>query len=143
MKITLPITVIAFETDYDGVVSNTRYLEYIERGRYALLHATGLKVREVWEHHGVQPVVRGVEINYLGFARHEDDLRLIAWVDSHSGATTMLRYEIERVEDGAVLMRAMQTVAYVNTKRKPTRVPAIFREVLSVENDGGTETQGA
>ena len=42
MKIELPITVVAFETDFGGVVSNTRYLEYIERGRYALLHAAGL-----------------------------------------------------------------------------------------------------
>ena len=49
MTITLPITVVAFETDFGGVVSNTRYVEYVERGRYALLHAAGLKISEVWD----------------------------------------------------------------------------------------------
>jgi hypothetical protein len=29
----------------------------------------------------------------------------------------------------------------VNTKRRPVRVPAIFREALSVENRGGPEAQ--
>ncbi len=93
MKVELPITVVAFETDFGGVVSNTRYLEYIERGRYALLHKAGLKISEVWESHGVQPVVRRISIEYLSFARHEDELQLQASVIQHSRTTTMLSYE--------------------------------------------------
>ena len=46
MKVILPINVVAFETDYGGVVSNTRYLEYVERGRYALFHAAGFRMEE-------------------------------------------------------------------------------------------------
>ena len=132
MKTTLRITVIAFETDFGGVVSNTRYIEYIERGRYALLHAAGLKTTEVWDTHGVQPIVRRVEIDYLVPARHEDELLLTATVAAHSGATTTLRYELTRPADSAVIMRAEQTLAYLNTKWKPVRVPLVFSDALAV-----------
>jgi YbgC/YbaW family acyl-CoA thioester hydrolase len=133
MQITLPITVIAFETDFGGVVSNTRYIEYIERGRYALLHAAGLKTTEVWATHGTQPIVRRVEIDYLVPARHEDALLLTVSVASHSGATTTLRYELTRPADSSIIMRADQTLAYLNTKWKPVRVPPVFRETLAAE----------
>ncbi|MDQ3812476.1 MAG: acyl-CoA thioesterase [Armatimonadota bacterium] len=142
MKITLPLTVIAFETDFGGVVSNTRYIEYIERGRYALVHAAGLKLTEVWATHGVQPVVRRNEVDYLVPAYHEDELELTVEVAAHSGATTTLRYQLLRPRDGAVIMRAVQTLAYLNTKWKPVRVPPIFREALA-ENHRDTEAQRA
>ena len=141
MQITLPITVIAFETDFGGVVSNTRYVEYIERGRYALLHAAGLKTIEVWDTHGVQPIVRRVEIDYLVPARHEDELLLTVAVAAHSGATTTLRYELTRPSDSVVIMRAEQTLAYLNMKWKPVRVPPVFRSALSWDNHQDTKAQ--
>jgi YbgC/YbaW family acyl-CoA thioester hydrolase len=137
MTIILPITVVAFETDFGGVVSNTRYLEYMERGRYALLHATGLKISQVWETHGVQPVVRSAQVEYLGFARHEDDLELSVTVKEHSRATSTLSYELVRLESestlGSTLMRGEQTLAYLNTRWRPVHVPEIYREALPVE----------
>jgi acyl-CoA thioester hydrolase len=132
MKISLPILVVAFETDFGGVVSNTRYLEYIERGRYALLHASGLKINEIWAQYGVQPVVRRVEIDYLGFARHEDELALQVVVEEYRGATGILHFQLTRA-DGALLMRATQTLAFLNTQWKPVRVPLWFRDALPVE----------
>jgi len=130
MRVLLPITVVAFETDYGGVVSNTRYVEYIERGRYALMHAAGLKITDILASQGVQPVVRRVEVDYLGFAVHEDELQLAIWVVEHSGARTQLQYELTRVADGSVLMRATQTLAYLGPGSRPVRVPAMFRDAL-------------
>lgn len=133
MKVNLPITVIAFETDYGGVVSNTRYVEYIERGRYALLHAAGLKISDILAAHDVQPIVRRVEVDYLGFALHEDELQLTVWVAEHSGARTVLKYELVRCANQSVLMRATQTLAYLGTGSRPVRVPALFRDALPPE----------
>ncbi len=135
MKIVLPFQVVAFETDYGGVVSNTRYLEYIERARYALLGAAGLKVEKTWAEIGVQGVVRRVEIEYLGFARHEDELEMTAEVAEIGGATVVLIYELSRPGDAAILMRGKQTLAFLNTKWRPVRVPALFRENLSSRRD--------
>jgi acyl-CoA thioester hydrolase len=131
MKISLPITVVAFETDYGGVVSNTRYLEYIERGRYALLHQADLWVEKTWKEIGVQPVVRRVEVDYLGFARHEDRLEMVVEVAELAGARAIFSYELTRIEDGSVLMRAHQTIAFLNTQWRPVRMPEKFRRAFS------------
>jgi acyl-CoA thioester hydrolase len=131
MKISLPITVVAFETDYGGVVSNTRYLEYIERGRYALLHQAGLWVEKTWKEIGVQPVVRRVEVDYLGFARHEDQLELSVEVAEIGGARAVFCYELIKISDGSVLMRARQTLAFLGTQWRPVRVPEKMRLALS------------
>ena len=134
----LDITVLAYETDFGGVVSNTRYPEYLERGRYALLHRNGLKVRDIWEEHGVQPVVRRVEIDYLGFARHEDALQLAVNAASHAGAKTVLQFHLMRPADGATILRARQTLAYLNTNWRPVRVPEIYRAAMPVEETKST-----
>lgn len=131
--VTLPITVMAFETDFGGVVSNTRYLEYLERGRYELFHSKGFTISGIWEEQGVQFVVRRSEVDYLGFARHEERLELQTRVAAHAGATTVVEHELKRVSDGAVILRARQTLAYLNTKWRPVRVPEIFKQALPVD----------
>lgn len=130
MKTTLSILVHAFETDFGGVVSNTRYLEYLERGRYQLLHDAGLPVEETWANEGVMAIVRRVEADYLSFARHEDRLELSTWVEEWSGASTIIGHEIVRPKDGVVILRARQTIAFLNRSWKPTRVPKSYRERL-------------
>jgi acyl-CoA thioester hydrolase len=138
MKISLPILVVAFETDFGGVVSNTRYLEYIERARYALWHAAGLQVEKTWKEHGVQGVVRRIEVDYLGFAKHEDELEIAVKVGEIGGARLILEYEITRPQDGAMILKAKQTMAFLNTQWRPVRVPQVFLEKL---NRRETETQ--
>ena len=133
MKVILPIHVLAFETDFGGVVSNTRYLEYMERGRYALMGAANLTVAQALELCGAHPVVRHVEVEYLQPARHEDDLELQVSVAVHQGARTVLNFELMRKNDGALLMRAQQTLAYLTPQWKPVRVPNLFKEKWPVE----------
>jgi acyl-CoA thioester hydrolase len=130
MKVTLPIIVIAFETDYEGVVSNTRYLEYMERGRYALLQAAGLSVEQMLKGSGVQPVIRRVEIDYIGVARHEDALELGVEVQEWRGASAILAHELRRADDQSLVMRGRQTLAFINENWRPVRVPALFKQKL-------------
>lgn len=131
MQITLPILVHAYETDFGGVVSNTRYLEFLERGRYALLHAAGLPVEKTWREDGVMAIVRRVEADYLNFARHEEGLTLKTWVSEWKGATATVSHEITRDSDDVAILRARQTIAFLNRDWKPTRVPAIYHERLA------------
>ncbi len=138
MKISLSILVVAFETDFGGVVSNVRYLEYIERARYALWHAVGLQVEKTWREHGVQGVVRRVEVDYLGFAKHEDELEISVEVGEIGGARLILEYEITRPKDDAMILKAKQTMAFLNLNWKPVRVPEVFRDKL---NRKGAEAQ--
>ncbi|RYX81770.1 acyl-CoA thioesterase [bacterium] len=130
MKVILPILVHAFETDFGGVVSNTRYLEYLERGRYHLLHEAGLPVEETWANEGAMAVVRRVEADYLNFARHEERLELSTWASEWSGASVIVSHEIVRPKDGVVILRARQTIAFMNRSWRPTRVPKSYRDSL-------------
>ncbi len=130
MKVQLLILVHAFETDFGGVVSNTRFLEWFERGRYALLHEAGLPVEETWSSEGVMAIVRRVEVDYLSFARHEDQLVLTTRVGDWKGASASVEHEIVRPKDGVVIARATQTIAFLNRSWKPTRVPRSYRERL-------------
>lgn len=132
MKTILPIRVVAFETDYGGVVSNTRYVEYLERGRYALLQNANLSVERILESHGVQAVVRKIEIEFLVPARHEEELELHVEVKSHSGATTTIFSQLFRQSDNVLLMRATQTLAYIDTSFRAVRVPQTYRDALFV-----------
>lgn len=133
MTVILPIRVMAFETDYGGVVSNTRYLEYIERGRYALLHASGLKMEEIISSIGIQFVVRKVEIEYLSPARHEDELELEIRVASHGKTTTTLQFRLHRKGESTLLLRATQALSYINANWRPTRVPQLFLDAFPIE----------
>ena len=135
MKISLSLMVHAFETDFGGVVSNTRYLEFLERGRYALLHAADLPVERTWREDGVMAIVRRAEVDYLGFARHEEILTLTTWVESWQGATAIVAHEIVRPNDGATILRARQTIAFLNKNWRPTRVPASYRERLAANEE--------
>ena len=130
-SISLPILIHAYETDFGGVVSNTRYLEFLERGRYALLHAAGLPVEQTWRDEGVMAIVRRVEVDYLAFARHEEQLTLTTRVSEWKGASAIVSHEITRDSDGAIILRAHQTIAFLNRDWKPTRVPNSYREKLA------------
>lgn len=133
MRVELSLRVVAFETDYSGMVSNTRYIEYLERGRNALLKASGVKVGEVWDKYGAFFVVRRTEVDYLLPARHEDDILLATWVREHTGATTILEHVLTRPADGAILLRSVQTLAYLNEAWRPVRVPAALRTAMPSE----------
>jgi len=141
MKVTLPIFVVSFDTDYGGVVSNTRYLEYLERGRYALFQSGGFKMEEVIASHGVQFVVRKVEMEYLSPARHEDELELEVRVASHGKTSTVINFELRRKNEAALLLRATQVLVYINENWRPTRVPQMFRDAFPVESQVAAITE--
>ena len=141
MTIEIPIFVHAYETDYAGVVSNVRYLEWFERGRYALLKAAGLKVEEILATHGVQAVVRETHVEYLGFARHEDELTLSVRVGEHSKTTSTLFFEVRKTGDAALVVRAKQTLAYINANFRATRAPEIYRQNLQSANQNAVSTR--
>jgi len=130
MKNKIQFIVHAYETDFYGVVSNTRYLEFLERGRYALLHKVDLPVEKTWQEDGVMALVRRAEIDYLAFARHEELLELETWVDEWRGASAVVHHVLTRVSDGATIIKARQTMAFINRNSKATRAPKSYLEKL-------------
>lgn len=133
MRNKIRFIVHAYETDFYGVVSNTRYLEFLERGRYALLHAVDLPVEKTWQEDGIMALLRRVEVDYLAFARHEEELELETWVDEWRGASAVVHHVLTRVSDGATIIKARQTMAFINRNSKATRAPKSYLEKLRVQ----------
>jgi len=98
----------------------------------------------VWQEHGVQPVVRRVEVDYLGFARHEEELELEVEAGECGRSSAILLFTLRRSEDGEVVMRARQTLAFINARQKPSRTPDWFLRALSAhDNPAHGEEQSA
>lgn len=60
----LPIRVRDYETDSQGIVNNANYLHYLEITRHDFCEQAGTSFRAMQEH-GLDPVVRKIEIEYL------------------------------------------------------------------------------
>ncbi|MDE6066187.1 MAG: acyl-CoA thioesterase [Duncaniella sp.] len=60
----LTIRVRDYETDSQGIVNNANYLHYLEITRHDFCEQAGTSFRAMQEH-GLDPVVRKIEIEYL------------------------------------------------------------------------------
>ena len=72
----LPIRVQYYETDGQGRVHNSQYLNYFERGRVEMLRSIGVSYREL-EQTGLMLVVRSMHVDFRLPAQFDDELVLI------------------------------------------------------------------
>ena len=74
-------TVMFYDTDCGGVVSNIAYLRFVERARSELLQQLGMGLAEMNETM-LFPAVTRTEIDYRSPARLGDCIRVEAWLES-------------------------------------------------------------
>ena len=74
---------------------------------------------------GAAWVVRAHRVDYLRPAFAGDGVRVLTWVADVRGASSLRRYRIERLADGAVLAEAETDFAFVDAQTgRPRRIPA-------------------
>lgn len=59
----LGLTVRDYECDFQGIVNNAVYLNYLEHTRHAFLKSAGLDIMDL-HHRGIDPVVSRIEVDY-------------------------------------------------------------------------------
>lgn len=91
----LPIRVQYFETDGQGRVHNSQYLNYFERGRVEMLRSIGISYRKI-EQTGLMLVVRSMQVDFRVPAQFDDELELVTTLRHSHGA---------RVEHGYCLLK--------------------------------------
>ncbi|HUP78360.1 MAG TPA: thioesterase family protein [Pirellula sp.] len=103
----LPIRVNYHETDGQGRVHNSQYLNYFERGRVEMLRSMGISYREL-EQTGLMLVVRSMHVDFHIPAKFDDQLELITSLLHSHGARVEHGYEL--VKKGLPETRAIKVV---------------------------------
>ena len=124
-------TVLFYDTDCGGVVSNIAYLRYVERARCQLFEELGLALAEM-EEKAVFPAVTRSEIDYLSPGKLGDRVTTTARLVEVGKVRCVCEYEIHRSENEAektLLARARQTVVLLQLPSgRPHRTPEAWRE---------------
>jgi acyl-CoA thioester hydrolase len=115
-------TVAHADIDALGHANNTAYVRWIQDVAVAHSEQMGLALAD-YQSLGAVFVIRRHEIDYLRAAMENDRLEVRTWIDSARSASCMRATEIARVSDGAVLVKAMTTWAFIDTQSgRPTRI---------------------
>lgn len=108
------------ETDAQGHVHHTTYVNYFEIGRIEMLRAAGYSYRAL-EDQGVMLVVSEVNCQFFAPARYDDLLTLKTRVVSAKGVR--IRHEYEILRDETLMARGSTVVAAVGKDGKVKRLP--------------------
>jgi acyl-CoA thioester hydrolase len=118
-----PVTVGEADLDELGHANNIGYLRWLQDAAVAHSRAVGLGYERYVELGGVF-VVRRHEIDYLRPALRGDRLEVRTFVGTVMAAKSERRYDIVRLQDEAVLARAVTIWGFVDvTSGRPMRIP--------------------
>jgi acyl-CoA thioester hydrolase len=124
----LTIRVYYEDTDLAGVVYYANYLRYIERGRSEALRDLGIDQVALKRDLGLVFVVRRLNIDYLAPGVFDDVLEVRTAVTRLRGASIEMAQEVWR--GSACLTRAAVTIACIDPKGRPQRLPRFVRSRL-------------
>jgi acyl-CoA thioester hydrolase len=125
----LRVTVYWEDTDASGIVYHASYLRFAERARTEMLRAAGIAQGSLLAGAGIAFAVRRCTIDYLAPARLDDVLEVVSRVSRVRGASIAIDQRILR--EGAVLARLSVTVACLDRRGRPARLPAPLRVALA------------
>lgn len=122
----LPIRVQYFETDGQGRVHNSQYLNYFERGRVEMLRSMGVSYREV-EQTGLMLVVKSMQVNFHVPAEFDDELELITSLLHSHGARVEHAYSLVKptagVKEPTIIVTGNSVIACIDRQGKVRRLP--------------------
>ncbi len=108
------------ETDAQGHVHHTTYINYFEIGRVEMLRAAGYSYRRL-EEDGILLVVTEVQCQYFAPAHYDDLLQLRTLLIRARGVRICHRYEIRRGD--TLLATGSTVVAAMGRDGKVQRLP--------------------
>ena len=119
------------DTDAARMVYHAAYLAFAERARTELLRVQGISQAHLRDAHGLGFAVRRCEVDYRAPARLDDLLLIRTHVDTHSRVQARLVQHIVHAEDGRAIADLVVTVACLDTRGRPARMPAPVTAALS------------
>lgn len=127
----LPVRVYYEDTDMSGVVYHAGYLRFLERGRTDFLRLLGIGHSALSAGDDGEPLffaVRSMSLEFLRAAMIDDLVEVVTVPGAIQGARCQLSQEVRKGE--VVLVHADVTVALINDKARPRRIPPPLRDKL-------------
>ena len=118
----MQIRVYYEDTDCGGVVYYANYLRFLERARTEYLRERGIEVAAFAEE-GFLFVVTHVDLSYRSPARYNDLLHIETKIVDQTRITFTLGHVIRQYDSNKVIVEGKITLACVNGKGHPTRLP--------------------
>ncbi len=103
------------EVDCQGIVYNSRYLEYVDVALSEYFRALGLPYPEMIEQHGFDPSLIKATLEFKRPARFDELLRIFGRVASMGRTSFTMVFQIVREEDSEPICGA--EIVYVNFDR--------------------------
>ncbi len=116
------------DTDFSGRVYHARYLQFMERGRSDFLRLLGFH-HSALSGDGLAFAVHRMTIDFKRPAKIDDCLTIRTLPVRTGGARLILRQTVEC--DGAELVGADVSVAMIDRRGRPARMPADLRRIFS------------
>ncbi len=101
------------EVDSLGIVWHGNFVKYLEDGRESFGRRYGLSYFEVYDHELLTPIVK-MEIDYRMQVKYGDVILIETTYVNCDAAKIILKYRILRKSDGAVVLTATTTQAFIS-----------------------------
>ncbi|HVM32569.1 MAG TPA: thioesterase family protein [bacterium] len=130
-RLTIEMSIMSFETDYQGIVNNTEFIRFLERVRYALSKKLGFSFKQV-RSSKLWTVMAHVEVNYVSPARFEDVMLGTGWVEKMGRSSLTIGYDFRLKGSKRLIADARQVVVFVDSATlKPTPIPPKIRHKIN------------
>ena len=116
------------ETDLMGIVHHATYLSYFEVGRVEYLRWRGIEYLE-WASRGVHLPVVEAHLRYRRTARFDE--RLVVETRLSELGRVKVRFDYRLLRGAELVAEGWTTLACVDERHAPTRIPADILQVLS------------
>ncbi len=121
--------VIYAQTDRMNVVYYSRYYEFFEAARSALLRRIGIPYTELEKEGYMLPVVES-HCRYHGTATFEDELTIESHMDETPKAKLKISYKVFKPGRDDPIVTGYTVHSFTNARMRPVRAPAMFLERL-------------
>ena len=122
------------ETDQMGVVYHSNHLIWFEVGRVELMRQMGLSYRDIERDDGLFIAVAEVTCRYRAPAYYDEEIVVRTWLKKVRDSVIIFRYELVRLETGALLADGETTHIVTDAKMKVSTLPEkylnIFRDAV-------------
>ncbi len=130
----LPLRIYIEDTDCGGIVYHSKYLNFMERSRTEWLNEVGILIPELAQQ-GCYFVIRSAEINYLKPMRLNDQIDIIASIQSSGRSSITFQHSIhQQNHHDTIYCTGQVKVVTVGDNGRPIRLPTLIKEKLLCQN---------